>query len=38
MYDGQQSHALLDYYWGNAGVSVMWVWLETFGVAFHGGL
>jgi hypothetical protein len=38
MYDGQRSHALLDYYWNNVGVSLMWLWLETIGVAFHGGL
>ena len=37
MYDGQESHALLDYYRGDAGVSLIWVWLERFGVAFHGG-
>jgi len=37
MYDGQRSHALLDYYRDNVGVSLMWVWLETFGVALHGG-
>jgi hypothetical protein len=37
MYDGQRSHALLDYYWKNVGVSLMWVWLETLGVSFNGG-
>ncbi|MFT5233567.1 MAG: hypothetical protein ACI9UK_000467 [Candidatus Krumholzibacteriia bacterium] len=37
MYDGQRSHALADYYRGNLGVSLMWVWLEQFGVALHGG-
>jgi hypothetical protein len=37
MYDGQRSHALLDAYRGNVGVSLMWVWLERFGVALHGG-
>lgn len=37
MYDGRRSHALLDYYWNNIGVSLMWVWLETFGLAFFGG-
>jgi len=37
MYDGAQSHALLDYYWNTVGVSLMWVWLETFGVSFYGG-
>lgn len=37
MYDGQRSHALLDYYRENVGISLMWVWLEKFGVALHGG-
>lgn len=37
MYDGEHSHALLDYDWSNIGVSLMWVWLEDFGVAFYGG-
>jgi hypothetical protein len=37
MYDGQRSHALLDYYRDNVGVSLIWVWLEEFGVALHGG-
>lgn len=37
MYDGVESHALLDYYHDWIGVSLMWVWLESFGVALHGG-
>jgi hypothetical protein len=37
MYDGQRSHALLDHYRGDVGVSLMWIWLERFGVALHGG-
>ena len=37
MYDGVQSHALLDYYFEKVGVSFMYVWLEQFGVALHGG-
>ena len=37
MYDGQRSHALLDYYLGQVGVSLMYVWMETFGVALYGG-
>lgn len=37
MYDGAESHALLDYYRGNVGISLMYVWLEDFGVALHGG-
>ena len=37
MYDGQESHALLDYYFGKVGVSFMYIWLEQFGVSLHGG-
>lgn len=37
MDDGARSHALLDYDLGGPGVSLMWVWLERFGVALHGG-
>jgi hypothetical protein len=37
MYDGQRSHALLDYYGAYAGVSLMWVWLEQFGVSVYFG-
>jgi hypothetical protein len=37
MYDGQRSHALLDYSWNPLGVSLLWVWLESFGLAVHGG-
>ena len=37
MYDGNRSHLLMDYYFGPVGVSAMYVWLEQFGVAFHGG-
>lgn len=37
MYDGNRSHALLDYTRDNVGVSFLWVWLEKFGVALHGG-
>ncbi|MDX2472596.1 MAG: hypothetical protein QNL91_02715 [Candidatus Krumholzibacteria bacterium] len=37
MYDGEKSHALLDHYRDSVGVSLMWVWLEQFGVALHGG-
>ncbi len=37
MYDGQESHALLDYYRGDYGISLMWIWLEQFGVSLHGG-
>ncbi len=37
MYDGERSHALVDHYRDSLGISLMWVWLEEFGVAFHGG-
>jgi hypothetical protein len=37
MYDGERSHALLDYSLEPVGVSLLWVWLEQAGVAFHGG-
>lgn len=38
MDDGARSHALLDYdLGGGAGASLMWVWLERFGIALHAG-
>ena len=37
MYDGRRSHALLDRLFADVGVSLMWVWLERFGVAVHTG-
>lgn len=37
MYDGNRSHVLLDYFAGRVGVSVLYVWLERFGVALNGG-
>jgi long-subunit fatty acid transport protein len=38
MYDGQSSHLLLDYYYREqGGVTLMWVWLDTIGLALHGG-
>ena len=38
MYDGMDSHALLDYFVTESmGVTLMYVWLDTFGVALHGG-
>ncbi len=38
MYDGEQSHALLDRFIGDRwGVSLMAIWLEDFGFAVHGG-
>lgn len=37
MYDGNRSHALLDYFAGHVGLSLMYVWLETFGISINGG-
>jgi len=37
MNDGTRSHGLLDVSRNNAGISLMWIWMETFGVAFFGG-
>ena len=37
MYDGARSHALLDRSWDRFGVSLMWIWLEQFGVSINGG-
>jgi hypothetical protein len=37
MYDGQRSHALADYTLDRVGVSLMWVWLEQFGVSLYAG-
>ena len=38
MYDGEQSHALLDRTMSDRwGLSVMSIWLERFGAAIHGG-
>jgi len=36
-HQGKQSHALFDHTREKIGVSLMWVWLEKFGVALHGG-
>jgi hypothetical protein len=37
MYDGDRSHLLLNYFATHFGVSLMYVWLETPGVAFYVG-
>jgi hypothetical protein len=37
MYDGNRSHLLLNYFAAQYGVSLMYVWLETPGVAFFVG-
>lgn len=37
MYDGQRTHLLLNYYRERYGVSLLYVWLEEFGVSFSLG-
>lgn len=37
MFDGDRSHLLLNYFAGNVGVSLMYVWLERFGISFSTG-
>ena len=37
MNDGNRSHVLLDYFAGQVGISLMYVWLDRVGVAVHGG-
>ena len=37
MYDGARSHLLLNYFAAQYGVSLMYVWLETLGIAFFVG-
>jgi hypothetical protein len=37
MYDGEQSHVLLNWFGDRYGVSVMAVWLDTFGISLVGG-
>ncbi len=37
MYDGSRSHGLLDYNLDRFGVSIIWVWMEKFGVSLYGG-
>jgi hypothetical protein len=37
MYDGERSHLLLNYFAGQAGLSLMYVWLEKFGVSVSAG-
>lgn len=38
MYDGQRTHLLLNYFPHRYGVSLIYAWLENFGVAFAVGL
>ena len=37
MYDGQRSHLLGNWFGGSIGMSIMAVWMDTFGIAVHGG-
>lgn len=37
MYDGQRSHLMVNYFTERFGVSLMYVWLETFGVSLSTG-
>jgi hypothetical protein len=37
MYDGNQPHAMVNWFGDRFGASVMAVWLDTFGVAVFGG-
>ena len=37
MYDGNQPHAMVNWFGDRFGASVMAVWLDTFGVAIFGG-
>ncbi len=37
MYDGNQPHAMLNWFGERFGVSVMAVWLDTFGISVAGG-
>lgn len=37
MYDGERSHLMLNYFTERFGVSLMYVWLETFGVSLSAG-
>ena len=37
MYDGERSHLLGNWVGGHVGVSLMAVWMDTFGIALFGG-
>jgi hypothetical protein len=37
MYDGQRSHMLGSWFGANIGVSLIAVWMDTFGIAVAGG-
>lgn len=38
MNDGRKSHALLNVHQNNLTVTLMWVWLDTFGLSISGGV
>ena len=37
MYDGERSHAMANWFGDRVGISLIAVWMETFGVAVSGG-
>lgn len=37
MYDGERSHALAGWFGASVGVSLIAVWMDTFGIAVSGG-
>ncbi len=37
MYDGEESHLIVNYTRGRAGVSLLWVWFEQLGVSVSAG-
>ncbi len=37
MYDGNQPHAMVNWFGNNVGISLMAVWLDTFGISLSGG-
>ena len=37
MYDGERSHVMAGWFGGNVGVSLMAVWMDTFGISVAGG-
>jgi hypothetical protein len=37
MYDGERSHAMANWFGEHVGVSLLLVWMDTFGIAIAGG-
>jgi hypothetical protein len=37
MYDGERSHAMVNVFGNHIGVSLMLVWMDTFGISVAGG-